>query len=319
MDTNDYTQCNHKEATKMTIYTDKQQWLLDRRLGITSTDIAAIMGVHPYKTQHQVWLDKTHGDTFQGNDATEIGTALEPYIKDRYVRQTGAIVDAHNALYVHPTASIVRASTDYAITNDPRGKGLLECKSMNDWVAKNMPATGVPDTWYTQGMYQLAATGFDFVDFAICNRTTGHMQYYTVLRDELLIANMIKCAEDWWSLYIIGKIEPQKTADEWADTPQIADSTIEADEANQIIWAKLVDISGVIKSMTKTQSELKDKLKIYMQDNETLTHGAATLATFKIQARRTIKVEDAVAKFGEEANSIIKTSETRTFNVKESK
>jgi predicted phage-related endonuclease len=39
--------------------TERERWLAERRKGIGSSDAAAILGVHPYKSAYAVWAEKT--------------------------------------------------------------------------------------------------------------------------------------------------------------------------------------------------------------------------------------------------------------------
>lgn len=301
------------------VFADKAQWLKLRQEGITSTDIAAIIGVHPYKTPHQVWRDKKYGDSFEGNDATEIGTALEPYCKDRYIKRTGAVVDAHNALYKHYKHSCVMASIDYRIINDPRGQGLLECKSVSTFARKAWGDTDTPTLpkhYYAQGMHQLAVTGYDFVDFAIVTRDSGKMEYYTVMRNEEAINSIVSDTIAWWTKYIVGNEEPPRNADEWSQAETNVGTAIAATATQHADYLELVDVKARIKELERIEKTLTDKLKVYTANNEVLKWGEEVLATFKSSARRTVKVADVIERFGDDALPLISTTMTRTFAVK---
>ena len=72
--------------------TDREQWLAERRQRIGATDVSAIMGVNPYSTAYDVWLDKTGKlEPWDGNDATSIGNILEPSILDEAERRWGEL------------------------------------------------------------------------------------------------------------------------------------------------------------------------------------------------------------------------------------
>ena len=42
---------------------DRDQWLEVRKGGIGSSDAAAAVGLHPYKSQLQLWMEKTGRDS----------------------------------------------------------------------------------------------------------------------------------------------------------------------------------------------------------------------------------------------------------------
>lgn len=61
------------------LLTDRQR--IDRTRHVGSSDVAAILGLDPYRTAMDVWLEKTgRADPFEGNEATERGNLLEPAI-----------------------------------------------------------------------------------------------------------------------------------------------------------------------------------------------------------------------------------------------
>lgn len=73
-----------------------------RRQGITATDIAAIVGVHPYRAPIDVWRDKLGiGLAFDGNVRTEWGNKLEPLIRADYEARHDVHVELHGTM-VHP-------------------------------------------------------------------------------------------------------------------------------------------------------------------------------------------------------------------------
>ena len=55
--------------------TSKQ--LAKRRNHIGASDVGAIIGVDPFRSAADVWVSKVYGDTFEGNEATELGNMVE--------------------------------------------------------------------------------------------------------------------------------------------------------------------------------------------------------------------------------------------------
>jgi len=52
--------------------------LSKRRNHIGASDVGAIIGVDPFRSAADVWVAKVYGDTFEGNEMTALGQALEP-------------------------------------------------------------------------------------------------------------------------------------------------------------------------------------------------------------------------------------------------
>lgn len=78
---------------------DRLAWLEIRRSGLGSSDAAAAVGLNPYKSQLELWMEKTgrtvspaSTDAPQGQDALDSplywGTVLEPLVAEQYARHT---------------------------------------------------------------------------------------------------------------------------------------------------------------------------------------------------------------------------------------
>lgn len=73
-----------------------------RRSGIAASEVAAIVGCHPYRSAIDVWLEKTgQAAPFDGNRRTVWGEILEPAIRADYERLHDVSVEVHGTL-VHP-------------------------------------------------------------------------------------------------------------------------------------------------------------------------------------------------------------------------
>lgn len=73
--------------------------LAERARGITATDIAAIVGVHPYRSAVDVWSEKLgHAAPFVGNDRTKWGNLLEPVLRADYEQRKAVRVEVHGTM-----------------------------------------------------------------------------------------------------------------------------------------------------------------------------------------------------------------------------
>ncbi|NLY64522.1 MAG: YqaJ viral recombinase family protein, partial [Alcaligenaceae bacterium] len=74
----------------------RDEWLEVRKHGIGSSDAAAAVGLNPYKSQLELWMEKTGRDAGlpkpDPNDTSAPvywGTLLEPIVAASYTQQTG--------------------------------------------------------------------------------------------------------------------------------------------------------------------------------------------------------------------------------------
>ncbi len=73
--------------------------LEQRSTRIAATDISCILGVNPYRSAVDVWLEKTgHGAPFIGNDRTKWGSLLEQPIRADYEERHGVRVEVPGTL-----------------------------------------------------------------------------------------------------------------------------------------------------------------------------------------------------------------------------
>jgi len=68
---------------------DEMDIAVARRKVVGGGDVAAIVGVHPYKTAHDVWLEKLGLAVIEENEAMYWGKVLEPVILAEYERREG--------------------------------------------------------------------------------------------------------------------------------------------------------------------------------------------------------------------------------------
>ena len=71
----------------------REQWLEYRRLGIGGSDVAAIMGISPFRTARDIYYDKlgiAEVGGYEGNwVAMEMGSLLEGLVAEIFRRKTG--------------------------------------------------------------------------------------------------------------------------------------------------------------------------------------------------------------------------------------
>jgi putative phage-type endonuclease len=69
-----------------------QEWLDYRRTMRNASETAAVLGVSPWCTPYQLWLQKTGRAETKSNAAMQRGTELEPAARAAYETETGYIM-----------------------------------------------------------------------------------------------------------------------------------------------------------------------------------------------------------------------------------
>ncbi len=84
---------NHAVRLVSTKDMSREEWLAVRNQGIGSSDSAAVVGLSPYKSPLELWMEKTGRkapDDLSDNEAVFWGSTLEPVIAQVYGEKTGA-------------------------------------------------------------------------------------------------------------------------------------------------------------------------------------------------------------------------------------
>jgi len=187
---------------------DRRQWLSVRQGGIGSSDAAAAVGLCPYKSQLELWMEKT-GRTPADQESPGMddprywGTLLEPYVAVAYMQQTGRKVRKVNAVLQHPTFPYMLANIDREVVGSPDVQ-ILECKTAGEWGSKRWQ-DGVPEYIQLQVQHQLAVTNQQAADVAVllCGQ---RLEIHRIERDEEVIARLMVLEARFWQ-YVTTDVE----------------------------------------------------------------------------------------------------------------
>ncbi|WP_373190449.1 YqaJ viral recombinase family protein, partial [Halomonas sp.] len=207
---------------------DRQAWLSIRQSGIGSSDAAAAVGLNPYKSQLELWMEKTertdtHRELSPEDSLTSPlhwGQVLEPLVADHYARHTGYRVQRVNAILQHVEHPWMLANLDREVVGNDAVQ-ILECKTAGLFGAR-LWKEGVPEYVQLQVMHQLAVTGQQAADVAVL--LGGHeLQIHRIERDEAMIEQLIALERQFWDY-----VE--------RDTPPPADGSDSADRALRALF-----------------------------------------------------------------------------------
>ncbi len=177
----------------------RHEWLNVRSGGIGSSDAAASVGISPYKSPLELWLEKTgrqEASNLTTNEAVFWGTTLEHIIATVYAERTGVKIRRLNAVLQHPEYPFMLANLDRVVQHPTDNNGILEVKTAGVNSARFWEE-GVPDSYQCQVLHQLAVTGRQWCDVAVL---IGGQDFrmYRITRDEAKIADLIQREERFW-------------------------------------------------------------------------------------------------------------------------
>lgn len=252
-------------------------WLEVRRTGIGGSDAAAAVGLNPYKSQLELWLEKTGRDAELSkpdpNDTTEPiywGTLLEPIVAAAYTQQTGRRVRKVNAVLQHPTIPFMLANLDREVVGEPDVQ-ILECKTAGEFGARHWQA-GVPEYVQLQVQHQLAVTGKRAADVAVllCGQA---LEVHRIERDDELIARLIPLEAQFWR-YVETDTPPPGDGSESADRalrclyPRDSGGTVDFSDDRQLsaTFADLIAVREQIEALEVAAAKLKQTIQYAMGD-----------------------------------------------------
>ena len=204
----------------------RDEWLQARRKGLGGSDIGAIMGLSPWRSPLDVYLDKTDPlpPVDEQNEAMYWGATLEDVVAREYATRTGRRVQRVNAQLRHPDHHWMLGNIDRAIVADGSrarldgtgrlqgADGILECKTASaykaaDWAGLD-GSDALPIYYTAQTMWYLAITGLPWCDVPAL---IGGQKYVVrrVERDDETIRAMIDQAEAFWRGHVLAGVPPE--------------------------------------------------------------------------------------------------------------
>lgn len=258
---------------------EREEWLNIRKKGIGSSDAAAAVGLNPYKSQLELWMEKTGRDAelpqLDPTDDTSPafwGTLLEPIVASHYTKKTSNRVRRINAVLQHadPELSWMLANIDREVIGVDDVQ-ILECKTAGI-NGSRLWKEGVPEYVQLQVMHQLAVTGKQAADVAVL-LGGQNLEIYRIERDETMIAQLIELERQFWN-YVETDTPPPADGSASADTalrclfPQDQGETVDftVDEELTAAYETLKQVRDAIGEQEKQESVLKQKIQQAMGD-----------------------------------------------------
>lgn len=178
----------------------------DRTKFVGGSDIAAILGISPWKTATDLWLDKTRPRIADGYNmaAKRRGSRLEPYIVDMIQEEHGLKIVHRNERYIDPDVPFFACEVD-AETDDEN----IEIKTVHPFKAKEwgdldsdqLPLHYLAQIQWQMGIRKRARTRV----FALIG---DDLRPYVVDRDEETIQAIRERAMDFWTAYVQPRKQP---------------------------------------------------------------------------------------------------------------
>lgn len=220
---------------------ERREFLEERRRGVGGSDIAAILGHHPYKDALDVYLEKTRPvrpeDVEIEGQSVHLwrGVLLEPVIRDLfehlYDRPVQRFGDGSN-LKQHPDFPWVRAHLDgrqvSTGSHDWGTTGAWEAKAPSTHGFRRIVESGLERWRLMQIMWELHASQYEWGTVAIANLEDdrGPLISFDLEPHKTLIEQMHAKAEEFWFECVKPR---EKPGEEWLDAEEVEVPQMEGD------------------------------------------------------------------------------------------
>lgn len=154
---------------EMTVLKDREAWLKNRIRGIGGSDISAVLGLNPYKTNVDLWLEKTGQITpedISEKPYVKYGTQAEPLLRELFKLDFPqfSVEYVENNSFTNSKYPWAVASLDGWLTDENGRRGVWECKTTNilQSMQKEKWRNQIPMNYYCQCLFYMAVIEADF-------------------------------------------------------------------------------------------------------------------------------------------------------------
>lgn len=201
-----------KPGIEMKVLKDRKEWLKNRKK-IGGSDAAAIIGQNPYKSNVELWKEKTGQsipEDISEKPYVKYGTAAEEYLRELFKLDFPEyrVEYIENNSFTNEAFPFAQASLDGWMYDEEGGLGILEIKTTNIMQSqqKEKWKDRIPDNYYCQVLHYMAVLEADFVilkaqlkyDFA----DTVYLQtrHYRIEREDAAddIAYLMRKEKEFW-------------------------------------------------------------------------------------------------------------------------
>lgn len=166
-----------------------------RLTGIGGSDAAAALGLNPYRSAIDLWLEKRgEAPPFEGNAPTRWGQLLEPAIRQEYAEKTGRVVRLPTETLRHPELPFMLAHPD----------GVTDCARLYEGKCARFPdgwgepgSDQIPQHYLIQVQHNMLVVGVVIADVAVLIGGND-FRLYEVPADPELQEMIVAGEADFW-------------------------------------------------------------------------------------------------------------------------
>ena len=177
----------------------REEWLKYRKLGIGGSDVASLLGISKWKSEIELWLDKTNqtNELPEENEAMQWGNIMEPIIRNHFAEVTGKPVVEVKAMLQHLEYSYMLADVDGLTVDDSGNPAILEIKTASEYKRSEWE-DDIPTYYQTQVQHYLCVTGVKKAYVAVLIGGNS-FKVYEVDADMEIQSMLIAVEQEFWN------------------------------------------------------------------------------------------------------------------------
>ncbi|EEZ0539082.1 TPA: lambda-exonuclease family protein [Escherichia coli] len=260
--------------------------IMDRTKYIGGSDVAGILGISPWRTPLEVYLDKVQPRVKPVAPSKQKvftrGQRMEPYVIDLLSEETGMEIVHRGNRYIHRDYDFIAAEIDAEAASGEN----IEIKTVSPFKAKEwgeIQTDAIPVHYTAQAMHGLMVTNKQVCVFGVLIGGDD-FRIYRVERDEETIQAILEKEIAFWDrVKNLNPPEATSVSDVSLMFEKDTGTSIEADGKALALFNDLRDMKSRRKSLEEEIAISEEKLKMYMQEHSVLTLDGKPLCTWKSQ------------------------------------
>lgn len=296
--------------------------LSNRQHFLGGSDAASVLGISPWKSPLDLYMQKTAEFVEPTNPGREAvlnrGKRMEPYVLDMLQAEAGVVVEHRNRQHLDAEFPFLACEVD-AEAVDGRN---IEVKTVSPFKAAEwgeVQTDAIPVHYTAQAMHGLMITGRDECVFAVLIGGDD-FRVYRVQRDDETIAALREREVAFWTQHVLPRVPPAPSTGRDAERWFKPNDGLElfADHDLEMLQRvnRLRELKAQIKPMQAAADLLEDELKLAMKDATVLSIDGMPVVTWKPQIRRAFDTAAFKAANPELHAQFMKTTQYRVLRIK---
>ena len=293
-------------TTKSYPITDKQSWLENRLLDVTSTEVSALFNLNPYQTEFELYHQKKDKVVvnIDDNERMAWGRRLEDSIALEFADRNKFKVEQFD-VYMRNPETRMGSSFDYKIVSEEEPM-ILEIKNVDalayrkNWIEHNEDNIEPPEHIALQLQHQLEITGYN-VGYIVALVGGNTMKVVKSKRDPEIGKLLTEKVKNFWEKIQSGtEPNPDYTKDAQYIMKNLcnqadASTILNADPEMDQLIADYIAVNAEYKSLNTTRDAIKAQILSMSQNASKIIsqHGTINCAMSK-GSKGTIVTEDMV-------------------------